>query len=133
MWSGITGYVLGTGEVSCFGEGEGRSYHPVGAFGQEAPAAQLGSVLTVVYDPARGTLEFLLDGLPPAAAPPPPPPRTAPPPQPTVPPTVARSLVLLLLTLLLAGRALGVACRGLAPPLVAAIAIDARATFTLVE
>ena len=31
------------------------------------------------------------------------------------------------------GRPLGVACRGLAPPLVAAIAIDARATFTLVE
>ena len=41
VWSGITGYVLGTGEVTCFGEGAGRPYHAVnGAIGEDVRPAR---------------------------------------------------------------------------------------------
>jgi hypothetical protein len=96
VWAGITGYVLGTGEVcagihwktasaadgrdgaphaprqvSCHGNGDGRPYHDIGydpagghGGGLVAPAARVGAVLTVIYDPGRGSLEFVLDGTP---------------------------------------------------------------------
>jgi hypothetical protein len=87
-WSGVAGYIIGTGEKTSGGDGDGQPYS---AEDVQPPLARDGSVISMTYRPAHGSLEFAIDG-----------------------------------------ESLGLAfTAGLEPPVVPAIAIDARAKFTI--
>ena len=88
-WAAMAGYIVGTGEKTANGQGEGEPYGEL----VQAPLAQDGSIITIVYRPEEGSLETILDG-----------------------------------------ESLGLAYEsGIEPPVQPAIAIDARAKFTLLD
>ena len=86
-WSSVSGYIVGTGEKTAEGDGEGAPY------AEDKPLPQDGSVITTIYRPEAGSLEFALDG-----------------------------------------ESMGVAfTRGIWPPVLPALAIDARAKISIVD